>query len=107
MLPAFLEVKPSTQAVTAHEKDLIEIKQELDLLRREVRRSDSIDRTGGRIMLDAQEALSRIQKYLKLGMPEEIIVDRLVEMGPPRKWILAEIRKMKDGSADAARPARK
>jgi len=99
VLPAFLEVRPAPPAVTGHEKDLIEIKQELDLLRREVRRRDSIDRPGRRIIIDPEEAKSRIRNYLDAGMPDEIIVERLVEMGPPREWILNEIRDIKRGAS--------
>lgn len=113
VLPAFLEVKSSTSKlqVTPHEKELIEIKQELDLLKREVRsrvRPDEvIDER--RVMLGPEEALSQIRHYRKLGMSTDMIVERISRMGPPIDWILKQIKDMKvvrPSKSKAVRPVK-
>ncbi len=96
VLPAFLDVKgeSSKPSVSQQEKDLIEIKQELDLLRREFRSRD-IAELPSRDLISAEEARARIQEYVKIGMPEEMIVDRLNRLGAPHSWIRDQIKKYK------------
>jgi hypothetical protein len=94
VLPAFLEVKPGAPAVTAHEKELLEIRQDLDLLRREVRTRELGEREP-RILTGPDEARERIRRYLQLGMPEEVIVGRLTLMGVPANWTHDEVRRMR------------
>jgi len=96
VLPAFLDVKgESKPTVTPHEKELIEIKQELDLLRREVRTKDLADLPERGRLLDADEARTRIIDYVAAGMSEAQIVSRLSRLGPPVPWILKEINNLR------------
>jgi hypothetical protein len=99
VLPAFLDVKgeSSKTTVSQQEKDLIEIKQELDLLRREIRSRENIDLLRNEL-IGADEARARIREYLRIGMPENIIIDRLVRSGPPNEWIIKEIKKIKQST---------
>jgi hypothetical protein len=93
VLPAFLQVRESsgTRTVTQREKDIIEIKQELDLLRREVRdRSLGIGRTP-HASIQADEARAMILSYLGRGMSEDAIFQRLLPLGPPEDWIRDQI----------------
>lgn len=94
VLPAFLEVKEGTPKVTPHEKELIEIKQELDLLKREVRSGGRPEPVEVRRSIEPPEARERIQLYLSERMPIELIVRRLGEMGAPKDWIIDEIKKI-------------
>ncbi len=99
VLPAFLEVKEGTPKVTPHEKELIEIKQELDLLRREVRSSGRSEPVEVRRPIEPRpieplEAKERIQLYLSERMPIDLIVRRLGAMGVPEVWVINEIKKI-------------
>lgn len=97
VLPAFLEVKETTSrpTVSSHERDLIEIKQELDLLRREIRTREMMPSDERAIDIGPSEAIQRIENYLRLGMPERIIVNRLSSLGPPPSWIKNQIRQVR------------
>lgn len=95
VLPAFLDVKTTTPkvAVTPHEREIIEIKQELDLLRRAVRTGGIADRSERAIEdIGPDEARALIASYKEQGMPDEVIVARLRRLGPPPDWIVKEIR---------------
>ncbi|HEX8098721.1 MAG TPA: hypothetical protein VF660_00790 [Actinomycetota bacterium] len=96
VLPAFLHVRPAAAApsVTLREKDIIEIKQELDLLRREIRRVP----VSGRI-INPREARFRIEQYLGSGLSEEAIIRRLRTEGPPESWIREQINEVRAKSA--------
>jgi hypothetical protein len=90
VLPAFLHVQESagTKSVTPREKELIEIKQELDLLRREVRRGAlPTERERIRHDIGPTEAERRIKEYVARGMSDNMIVDLLDGLGPPEGWI--------------------
>lgn len=89
VLPAFLSVKQETKtkAVSEHEKIMLEMRQEIDLLRREVASSKS--RNIPRI--SASDAIDRIQRYVERGLPRSIIVRRLTDMGAPSAWVEKEV----------------
>jgi hypothetical protein len=97
VLPAFLAVKsePAKPSVTPHEKDFIEMKQELELMRREIRSRDQSEAPTSRVSLSPDDARSQIADYLRAGMPDKMIIERLRRMGPPPGWIVDEIRKGK------------
>jgi len=95
VLPAFLEVKRSElkPTVTRHEKEMIEIKQELDFLRREVRsRIMPDDIMDARRIRSEEEARDFLHRYLELGMPLDHITRRLEAMGVPAGWIRERLR---------------
>jgi hypothetical protein len=99
VLPAFLSLKDSGQpiSVTPHEKDIIEIKQEIDLLRREIRRGEIRQSSSdSRKELEPDEARAMIKQYLRRGYPDDVIVRRLRPLGPPRDWILEQIEENRD-----------
>jgi len=93
VLPAFLEAKgsPAKLQVTSHEKELIEIKQELDLLKREIRSSDRpYERS-----IDPRDVRSEIYYYIRHGTPPEVILDKYSQRGIPRSWIIKEINQIR------------
>jgi hypothetical protein len=101
VLPTFLNVKSSglRPSVTPQEKDLIEIRQELDAVRRQL--------PNQRPIIPPEEARSRIRAYLGAGMPESIIIDRLSELGAPTSWVTEQITEAKrDRRLQAAARAR-
>lgn len=95
VLPTFLETTKSKKIeVSPKEKEILELKLGLDSLRREVRsrklpllESDEIG---------PEEGIERIKRYLKMGMPEEIIARKLKSLGPPTEWILREIKEIRE-----------
>jgi hypothetical protein len=97
VLPAFLETKGSgpKTTVTAHEKELLDLRQQIELIREEVAASDHRHRVGKGIDLGPTETREIIRKYMADGMPESIIVRRIQPLGPPRGWIVDTIRELK------------
>jgi len=99
VLPAFLHVRESasTKAVTPREKEVIEIKQELELLRREIRRG-ALSAEHERIHreLAPEEARKRIEELWRRGIDDDIIVRRLRPLGPPEGWIRDFIAELDD-----------
>jgi hypothetical protein len=96
VLPAFLSVDrdAKTAKVTPHDKELIEIRQELGLLRREVR-NNSRERT--REFSTASEARDYLISRLARGMSEKVVVERMVDLGAPLDWVEREIDRFKNG----------
>jgi hypothetical protein len=98
VLPAFLEVKDEKPKISSHEKEILEIKQELDLLKRSVR-SVPFERPEVQHphrLIDPIEARNRIRDYLSNGMPDGLIINRLSEMGIQIGWIKNEISRFKE-----------
>ncbi|HEX3745947.1 MAG TPA: hypothetical protein VHW09_18525 [Bryobacteraceae bacterium] len=101
VLPTFLEVKAGSEKaeVTVKERDLIEIRQELDLVKRELRTRDTLrEPTSPARALSPGEAELRIREMVKRGMPDAIIVDELMPLGPPPSWIMERIREAQQSS---------
>jgi hypothetical protein len=100
VLPAFLNVKNSgaKPTVSAEQKEFIEIKQELDLLRREIRSRDIMPQTRGRIGSDIirpDEAQKVIETSILAGLPDEEILNLLDQLGAPRSWARGTLAKIK------------
>ena len=98
VLPAFLNVRDGTKkpVVAEHEKELIEIRQDIERLRREVARRpfDSVRHSS---RLPAREIEARVRKYLMDGMPPHHIVE-LVERryGVRGRWVLALLKDLSE-----------
>lgn len=105
VLPAFLSVRPDakTKSVSEGEKTFLELKKEIDLLRNEVGRS----RLPSRRLLDPDEARDRIRTYVERGLPDDFIVRRVSEMGPPSGWVRRTIDELKakkePGTSDSSK----
>lgn len=99
VLPTFLDTKESSPkpTITPVEKELLELKQQMELLR------ESVRQTSERLM-NPDEARIRIERYVSQGMPTEIIVNRLERLGPPRNWILSEIDRIKSRFGESELP---
>jgi len=91
VLPAFLEVKKEVgkTIVTGREREFIEMKQEIDLLRREMR-SRSID-LPVREIIGPEEAQALIRNMQRRGLPDDEIVRRVASRGAPKNWVRQEI----------------
>ncbi len=94
VLPAFLEVQErvKSQPISPHDKELLEIRQELDLLRREMR-SKSEHRQKPRI--PAAKAEFIINDLICKGFSDENIFDDLSLQGVPSYWITRTIEKIR------------
>ena len=96
VLPAFLKVKAdSKQTVTIGEKELLEIRQEIDLLRSEVRNKDRHIRVPIEERMSPTEAEEKIRLYLNNNMPIESIIMRLKSFGVPEEWVFRKIEELK------------
>lgn len=90
VLPAFLKVTATTSrlSVTQHEKEMIEIRQELERVRREVARIPAGYRDTP-MRITPHEAEDRISFYLKQGRSIAEIVDIMHRrFAVPASWVL-------------------
>ncbi len=94
VLPTFLETSGTSPkpTVTAHEKEILEIKQQIDLLREEVSTANGARRESRRSDIAPDEARALIYRYVEEDMPDSLIVRRVSPLGPPRSWIMRTIR---------------
>jgi len=88
VLPAFLNIDVSEKTeITINEKDFLELKRDLELMRNELRHSSN--RSENR--LPSCEAKDMIKRYLDQGLPKESIVDRMFRYNVPASWVLKRI----------------
>lgn len=94
--PTFFEVdKTEKIKLSAESKEILEIRNELDLIKREVRSSDLIRRRRREEEINPDEAEFLIKSYLKKGLDEALIAEKLEPLGPPRDWVYRRIEKIK------------
>ena len=91
VLPAFLAVKHEAKpkAISEHERNMLEMRREIDLLRNEVMRSRMLRPSAP--AFSEWEAKERLNRYLAGGVPHSIIVRRLTESGLPVEWVKRQI----------------
>lgn len=117
VLPAFLELNNSSPkpVLTAGERQFAEMRQEIELLRHELRSSherSSISRRGNSVQIDPPEARDLISHFLSSGLSPSAIIRRVEPLGPPADWILREIEQLGPAArrrrtyAASARPSR-
>jgi hypothetical protein len=99
VLPAFLDVRSAgaKTVVSPEQKDFIEIKQELDLLRRELRSRD-LSRDPERDKderISPVRAKSIVRSMISRKLSEPEIISRLVPLGAPAVWVRDEIKAAK------------
>jgi hypothetical protein len=97
VLPAFLNVKGTSGApsVTESEKRFLELKQELDLLRNEVRATYRHGRLSSGVTMGPDEAQQTIERYVARNMPDRLIISRLEREGVPAGWVLDQIQRLR------------
>lgn len=98
VLPAFLNVSGTQSAptVTPHQKELLEIRQDLDLLRRQVGDGDH-ELMPRKVRIDVGPAQARrvIASLVRRRVPPSVIISRVRPLGPPTSWIEREIETLK------------
>lgn len=94
--PAFLEVDESKRStkVSPEELELLEIRREIDQLKREVRRGS------GRSRIGAREAELLIRSMFDDDIPDELIVSRVAGLGAPRQWVQRRLDNLKPSEDD-------
>jgi len=99
VLPSFLEVGKSKQpTVSEHQKEMLEIRQEIELLKREVRRSYEARRHD--YPMGPEETLTLMRRYIEMGMPRDMVASRLLRRGAHPSFVMQEI----DRHVAASRP---
>ena len=90
--PAFLKERKEAESpqVSPLEKRVLELSQQVESLRRSQRVNPS-----DRDILPADEALALVERYLRLRMPDRMILDRLVRRGVPANWIESQLKRLK------------
>src|ERR1039458_615971 len=91
--PVFLRERKESKSpqVSPTEKKLLELTQQVESLRRSQRRLAPDDDE----LQGPAEARTLIRRYLRMGMPSRMIVDRVARRGAPANWVRDEIRSMK------------
>ncbi len=106
VLPAFLNVSnaPSSPPVTSRQKELLEIRQDLDLLKREIREDEGLAiESRRRVDIGPMEARRVIARLIKRGVPRELIVSRVAPLGPPTSWIETQMRELSKNKRSMSR----
>ena len=99
VLPTFLTVdidsKPKT--VDAKEKLFLELRQEIDSLRREVRtyRRPVYSESASKSLSGPDQALPILKRYIEGGLPTEEIINLMVERGAPEGWVENKISSLR------------
>jgi len=96
--PTFLEVADTKKIeVSPESKELLELKNDIDLLKREVRSTNHRRRpTRLEEQIDPKEAEMLIESYLKKGLDEAVIAEKLEPLGPPREWTYKHMKIIKE-----------
>lgn len=106
VLPAFLRVEERAKrgTVTEQEKGLLELRRDIDLLRREIQptRIREPDR-----IVSVEEAEVLIRRFVGIGMPDRHIIRRLVERGVPPSWAEERLAEIRPQSAPPQQPETK
>ena len=100
VLPAFLEVQQTQkkESLTPYAKELLELRQELDLLKRETRSRRGLPPPPGQSkmpMIGPTAARKLVSKLVSEKTPKQEIIDLLDEKGAPPNWAEREIRRIK------------
>lgn len=97
--PTFLEVaKGEKLKVSPEEKEILELRKEMDSLKREIRSGkNSRDRMQIREEeIEPFEAEMLIKNYLDRGLDELRIAEKLEPLGPPIHWTLEKIKELRN-----------
>lgn len=97
VLPAFLKVDRSSKPATVSEQEkiLLDLKRDIDMLKSEMRSGTS---RYSYQLRNAAEAIPVFDRYIKMGMPERMIIEKLTQRGVPEKWVKDRIMEKKEGS---------
>ncbi|MDD5625555.1 MAG: hypothetical protein PHG83_00095 [Patescibacteria group bacterium] len=90
--PTFLGVKKTEAKVTRERRNYLNLESKVERLERETR-SLSLHNSDRPIPPD--EAEEFIKRYLRMGMPVELIANKLKHRGVPTNWSLEKIRELK------------
>ncbi len=87
VLPTFLSVKPAKEdrEVSEHDKAILEIRQELESVKMQMRQSFGHYRDDE--ISGPKEAERLIRRYLRMKMPRPMIIDRMISKGVPEEWV--------------------
>lgn len=95
--PTFFEVDNTEKIkLSPQSKELLELKNEIDLLKREVRSGDIRRRMSPKEQINPDEAEFLIKSFLRKGLDEAVIAEKLEPLGPPREWVYRHIEKFKN-----------
>ena len=95
--PTFLEVsKTKRLKVGEEEKELLELRRELNSLKREVRSRPSSRRRSRDEDITPSEAEMLIRRYIDNGLDDIVIAEKLEPLGPPINWTIDKIAEIKE-----------
>jgi hypothetical protein len=95
LLPAFLETRSTAKpAVTPREKEILQLRQELNVLRREVLTGSRMEEPSQSLDVGPTEARRLIANFARAGATDAFIVEQLEQMGVPKTFIIDEIKRV-------------
>ncbi len=97
--PTFLDTSKSKRLkVSEEEKDILDLRNELNALKREVRSTNNLKRNIRKNReINPEEAENLIRHHLENGLDPMEIVEKLIPYGPPVNWIVDKIGEMNKG----------
>jgi hypothetical protein len=89
VLPAFLETREQnkTPKITEQDRINLELRQDLDLLRGELRRARLSSSSSPERSMGPEEAEDNIRRDVGRGMPVSMVVDRMTRYGVPESFV--------------------
>src|SRR2546423_1370251 len=101
VLPTFLNVKTTTSkpSLTPQEKEVVQLKQDVDMLQRELRNMRDVG-SSKRLLNSAEEAEDLIRSYIEMMVPKTVIERRLADRGALPRWTRDKIEELLAERAD-------
>lgn len=106
VLPTFIDADEDSERPTVAQSELnfLELRQELDQLRREVRLAGRPLVESERPRIAQRDAELLVRDLVNDGVPDRIIHNRLIRQGAPEDWVGDEISKQKVRMRSTSRP---
>jgi hypothetical protein len=102
VLPAFINVRPSSQpTVTPHQKEILELKQDIELLKQQSRLGRSEE--GLEQGFGPRQARMLIAELIRIGASNKTIVSLVAKRGAPRSFVEREVREMRAARGDSVK----
>lgn len=96
VLPTFLNVRTTTPkpSLSPQEREVVQLKQDVDMLQRELRNLRGAGSSKGPLLASEEEAEQLVRDYIDLRVPRRLIERRLAERGAPTSWTRIKIEEI-------------
>lgn len=97
VLPTFLNVRDSAPkpTVSSQEAEILQIRQEIAALRRQVAVGDGPTERSRRVDIGPNQARDMIRQLIRDGVPPDVIIDTVRRLGPPADWVSRQMDRIR------------